>query len=279
MSTQQPHPQTHLLDPHLQGHWALILGASSGFGAATARALAQAGMNIFGIHLDRRNTMANVERLISDIQAQGRQATFFNINAADAERRAETVEKMKQALNNTPGFGVRVLMHSLAFGTLKTFIGETEKEQISPAQVAMTLDVMANSLIYWTQDVVREGMMGPGGRIFSMTSGGDLHVIPAYGAVSGAKAALEAYTRQLAVELAPKGITVNALKAGVSNTPALQKIPGSALLLEGAMRRNPHGRLTTAEDVAQAIVTLSGAGAAWITGNVINVDGGEDIVA
>lgn len=268
-------------DTTMTGQWALILGASSGFGAATALALAKAGMNIFGVHLDRRNTMPQVEQLLQDLRSSGAQAQFFNVNAADPEKRAEVMAKIKETLgqDSESGATVKVLMHSLAFGTLKPFIGKTEKEMISAAQISMTLDVMANSLIYWTQDLVREGLMGHGGRIFSMTSGGDQHVIPSYGAVSGAKVALEAYTRQLAVELAPLGITANSLKAGVTNTPALQKIPGSQLLLEGATRRNPSGRLTLPEDVANAIVALSDAHAGWITGNVINVDGGEDIVA
>lgn len=265
-------------DPTITGQWALILGVSSGFGAATALALARAGMNIFGVHLDRRNTMPAVEALLESIRSTGQNAQFFNVNAADPEKRAEVVARMKETLADS-NRQVKVFMHSLAFGTLKPFIGKTEKDMISAAQISMTLDVMANSLIYWTQDLVREGLMKSGGRIFSMTSGGDQHVIPSYGAVSGAKVALEAYTRQLAVELAPLGITANSLKAGVTNTPALQKIPGSQFLLEGAARRNPHGRLTQPEDVAQAIVALSGSGSAWITGNVINVDGGEDIVA
>ncbi|MFM7204461.1 MAG: SDR family oxidoreductase [Myxococcota bacterium] len=264
----------------LEGKWAVILGASSGFGAATALTLARAGMHIVGVHLDRRSTMAGVEKLKLELAALGREALFFNVNAADEEKRKETISALKAHLEGRGELGqVRVFMHSLAFGTLKRFIANTERDHISVAQVAMTLDVMANTLIYWTQDLVREGLMGEGGRIFSMTSGGDARVIPAYGAVSGAKAALEAYTRQLAVELAPRGITANALKAGVTETPALSKIPGSDLLIEGARRKNPAGRLTSPEDVALAILALSGSAARWITGNVICVDGGEDIVA
>jgi len=80
------------------------------------------------------------------------------------------------------------------------------------------------------------------------------------------------------MELAPRGITVNAIRAGVTDTPALRKIPGHELLIEGAQRRNPHGRLTTPADVAAAIGVLCHPNTYWITGNVIGVDGGEDIV-
>lgn len=264
----------------LAGQWALILGASSGFGACTARTLAAAGLNILGVHLDRRGAMAQVARLIRELEASGVQAHFYNTNAADPDKRTEVLDQMQARLaedNNQTG--LKVFMHSLAFGTLKPFIADTPRERMSPAQMSMTQNVMANTLVYWTQDIVARGMMGRGGRIFSMTSAGDFTVIPNYGAVSGAKAALEAFTRQLAVELAPRGITVNALRAGVSDTPALSRIPGSQALLEGAKRRNPHGRLTLPEDVAQAILALSRPGTHWITGNVIGVDGGEDIVA
>jgi enoyl-[acyl-carrier protein] reductase III len=141
----------------------------------------------------------------------------------------------------------------------------------------MTLDVMANSLVYWVQDVVRRKLMGPNGRIFAMTSSGGNHVWPTYGAVSAAKAALEAHIRQLAYELAPLRITANCIRAGVTDTPALRKIPGNEKLVGGALTKNPHGRLTTPADVAAAIAALCTEGTHWITGNVIGVDGGEDL--
>jgi enoyl-[acyl-carrier protein] reductase III len=120
--------------------------------------------------------------------------------------------------------------------------------------------------------------MGAGGRIFAMTSAGGSRALPFYGPVSAAKAALEAHVRQLAVELAPRRVTANAIRAGVTATRAAQKIPGYDALEQGAQRRNPSGRLTTPEDVAKAIVVLSHPDTAWLTGNVIGVDGGEDIV-
>src|SRR5690349_22860817 len=78
--------------------WALVLGASSGFGEATSLALARAGLNIFGVHLDRKATLGNVERIVSEIKALGREVVFFNVNAADPEKRAEVVGQMERVL-------------------------------------------------------------------------------------------------------------------------------------------------------------------------------------
>ena len=259
--------------------WALILGASSGFGEATALALADAGMSIVGVHLDRKATLPNAERIAAEVQRRGRQALFFNVNAADAARRAEVLDALGKELESRGEMGqLRVLLHSLAFGTLRLFVADNPRDAVSKDQMDMTLDVMAHSLVYWTQDVVARGLMGAGGRIFAMTSGGGTRVLPNYGPVSGAKAALESHVRQLAMELAPRGITVNAVRAGVTDTPALQKIPGADRIKAGALARNPGGRLTTTEDVARAIVAFSHSSTYWMTGNVLGVDGGEDVV-
>ncbi len=258
--------------------WALILGASSGFGEATALSLAREGMHIFGVHLDRKGTLENVDRILTDIKALGREAVFFNVNAADAEKRQEVLDHAEKLLADRGELGsVKVLLHSLAFGALRPFIIETPKDALTQSQLEMTLDVMANSLVYWVQDVVRRKLMGSGGKIFAMTSSGGNHVWPTYGAVSAAKAALEAHVRQLAYELGPLRITANCVRAGVTDTPALRKIPGNEKLVEGALAKNPHGRLTTPADVAAAIAALCTEGTHWVTGNIIGVDGGEDL--
>jgi enoyl-[acyl-carrier protein] reductase III len=263
---------------HLHG-WALVLGASSGFGEAVSVALARAGLDIFGVHLDRKATLANAERIAGEIRALGRAAIFFNINAADPDRRAETVAAMHRVLEERGAMGgLRVLLHSLAFGTLKLYITDPMKDAVTSSQMDMTLDVMAHSLVYWTQEVVGRALMGPGGRVYAMTSAGGTRVLPHYGPVSAAKAALESHVRQLAAELAPLGITANAIRAGVTATPAAQKIPGYESIAGEARRRNPHGRMTTTADVARALVVLAHPDTYWMTGNVIGVDGGEDIV-
>ncbi len=253
--------------------WALILGASSGFGEACAKALASAGYDIAGVHLDRKAGLKHVDEIKRDIEGVGRRALYFNVNAADEGKRGGVLDALAAEIDASGG-NVEVFMHSLAFGTLKPYIAG---DALTKANIEMTLDVMAHSLVYWAQDLVSRKLMGKGGRIFSMTSSGSTRVIQSYGAVSAAKCALESHTRQLAVELANHDITVNALRGGVTETPASRKIPGSAELFAQGAKRNPHGRLTTPEDVARAVVALCDSGTAWITGNVINVDGGEEI--
>lgn len=255
------------------GNWALILGASSGFGAATARILAHRGMNVVGIHLDSKATLPNAQAVQADVEDAGRQAIFINMNAASADKRARAIERMSEA-----GVKVKVMLHSLAFGSLKPMVGETREESLDQKQIEMTLDVMANSLVYWVQDLVWANLFADDARIYSMTSEGNQRVMTHYGAVSAAKVALESYTRQLAIELAPHNIKVNAIQAGVTDTPALRAIPGHEEWVDHSRRRNPYRRLTTPDDVAHVIAELSRPGVCWMTGNVIRVDGGEFIV-
>lgn len=259
--------------------WAVILGVSSGFGAAVARILAKNGYNILGIHLDRQATMPGVNQLVKDIEGAGVKAVFYNMNAADEHKRHAALDDFMDNYHREGRAEVRILLHSLAFGTLSPLVGRNEGEMIKKAQLEMTLDVMANSLVYWSQDLVRRRLLGRGSRIFAMTSDGANLNLPYYGAVAAAKAALESYIRQLALELGPRGITANSLLAGVTDTPALNKIPGAKNMLTAAIAKNPFGRATVPEDIGHAILALMQPGTEFINGNTIGVDGGESKVS
>ena len=258
--------------------WALVLGASSGFGGASAVELAKAGFSIIGIHLDRQVTMPNVNTIIRKIEKIGQKAIFFNMNAADQLKRNDTLDEIKERFATKEHPHIDVLIHSLAFGTLKPFISKDPANCVTKAQMEMTLDVMAHSLVYWTQGLVQRDLLAKTARIFALTSAGSQSVFPSYGVVSAAKAALESHIRQLAVELGNMGVTANAIMAGVTDTPALRKIPGNEKMMEAAIGKNPGGRLTLALDVAKTIVMLTDEKADWISGNVLQVDGGEFIV-
>jgi enoyl-[acyl-carrier protein] reductase III len=257
--------------------WVLVLGVSSGFGAATARAFAREGFDVLGVHLDRKQGLKDVETLLGEIESMGRKAHFINKNAADDAARAEMIDEFSRVLD---GAQIHVVLHTLAFGSLVYYVPPTPQEKAaSRRQIEMTLDVMANSLVYWVQSLMERELLATGGRVYAMTSSGSHTAWESYGPVSASKAALEAHVRQLCMELAPHRITINAVLAGVTETPALAKIPGNDRLKAKAASKNPHHRLTRPEDVASCLVELSRPGTYWMTGNVIRVDGGEDFCA
>ncbi len=257
--------------------YALILGASSGFGKAIALTLAKDGVNIIGVHLDRATTMPDVEKEIEEIKSYGVEAHFYNINAADPQKREDVLDRVADIFKSKENPTIKVLMHSLAFGTLRKFVDEDPANQMNQKQMEMTVDVMAHSLVYWTQSMLKRDLMKPGGKIYAMTSSGGSRVIEFYGAVSAAKACLESHVRQLALELGHKEIAVNALLAGVTDTPALRKIPKNEELINMALMRNPQGKLTEPKDIANFILDNYKRNSHWMTGCVIHIDGGETI--
>jgi enoyl-[acyl-carrier protein] reductase III len=259
-----------------KNYWAVILGASSGFGEATTIQLAEDGFNIVGVHLDRQATLPHVAEIKNKVKACGVDSLFYNVNAADDKKREEIVIEMKKKFNDKPL--VKVLLHSLAFGSLINFIPRDGEKAITKAQMEMTLDVMAHSLVFWVQELVANNLLARKSRVFAMTSSGSHTVIPSYGAVSAAKATLESHIRQLAEELGYLEVGVSGIMAGVTNTPAARKIPGFLPMSEVARRKNPRNRLTTPADVARVISLLCQDGGEWISGGIINADGGEDVV-
>jgi enoyl-[acyl-carrier protein] reductase III len=259
----------------LRGSWSLVLGVSGGLGSAIARGLAAEGSNIAGVHFDRTAGREYAGKLADELRETGVEAAFANLNIALPSTRDQVMELLAGL---TGGSGIRVLVHAVAFGSLVPYLPVDGGSAVSERQLAMTLDVMANSLVYWVQSLRAARLLGRGAKVYALTSAGSIQAMPSYGPVSAAKAALEAHIRQLAAELAPHGIAVNGLRPGTTLTPALEKIPNNAEFAERCRARNPHRRLTEPSDVAEAVVLLSGSDSSWITGNIIGVDGGELIV-
>ncbi|MBS0013350.1 MAG: SDR family oxidoreductase [Desulfobacterales bacterium] len=140
-----------------------------------------------------------------------------------------------------------------------------------------TLQAMGYNIVEWVQDILARNLFASDARVLGLTSEGNTVAWKGYAAISAAKAVLESVSRAMAVEFAPSGIRSNIIQAGITDTPALRAIPGSDRIRAQAVLRNPFGRLTTPEDVADVIYLLCTDEAAWINGALICADGGERI--
>lgn len=257
-----------------QHYWALILGGSSGLGLATARKLALHGMNICIIHRDARVEMERINEDFDAIRNEGVQLLTFNADAMNAGKRTEILAALKTAMGNNGR--VRTLVHSIAKGNLKAMHSNTGST-LSTDDFRITLDNMAISLYDWTLAVSQQQLFAADARVLSFTSEGSSRAWKHYGAVAAAKAALEAISRNIALEFASQGLRANCIQAGVTDTRSMQAIPGSEDLITYTQQRNPFHRLTTPADVANAVYLLCKDEAAWINGAVIPVNGGEHI--
>lgn len=266
-----------------KNQWALILGGSSGFGLATAKKLSQEGMSVCIVHRDRKGAMDRIEKEFDVVKSHGTGFLALNLDALSAEGMQATVDGLKAAMGSAGK--VKVLLHSIAFGNLKPIAPVTTPELkavygetlIEDEDMARTIYSMGTSLLTWTQVIFRAGLFDADSRVFGLTSEGNEVAWRGYAAVSAAKTALEAVSRSIAVEYAPYGLRSNIIQAGVTDTPALNAIPGSDVMKETAIARNPFHRLTLPEDVAGVIFLLSQKEAAWVNGTLIRVDGGERI--
>lgn len=257
------------------GEWAIILGASSGFGLATAKKLASHGMNLCLIYRVRRSEMAAIEIAFDEIKNQNAiQLLHYNVDAIKVENRNTVLQELSASLSDQGN--VKVLVHSIAKGNLKP-MQSTDGATLQNDDFRLTIESMAISLYDWTKDIFNQNLFSADARIISFTSEGNTKAWPNYAAVSTAKVALEAITRNIALEYAPHGIKANCIQAGVTDTASFKMIPGSDAIREHTLKRNPNGRLTTPEDVAAVVYLLTRDEAKWITGTIIPVDGGEHL--
>jgi len=153
----------------------------------------------------------------------------------------------------------------------------SDKHFLDEEDFSRTIHAMGTSLLGWVQELFARALFAADARVFGLTSEGNEVAWKGYAAVAAAKVSLESLARSIAVEFAPYGIRCNVIQAGITHTPAQDAIPGSAHMRAQALSRNPMGRLTTPEDVANVIGLLASDEAGWINGEVIRVDGGEHI--
>ena len=251
--------------------WVLLLGGSTGHGAATAKRLANDGYGVIAFHFDRGDAKKIAQQTIEEVNdiTKGR-CHYFNTNAASEETMSKYLPKIKEITEREP---LKLLLHSIAFGTTTNFFGE---KPVTQRQMDMTVHVMGNSLLYWTQKLHASGLLASGSRIIGLTSEGNYLAMEGYGPVSVAKVAMEAIIRQIGWELGEIGITANAVQAGITPTRALTKITDNwEEWVKNTKKRNPMRRTTRPEDVANTISMLLRPEADFINCSTIYCDGGE----
>ena len=261
-----------------RGFWAVILGGSSGLGLATAQRLAQEGMHLLILHRDRRQDLPAAEAHFAEMRAAGIQCLTLNLDATDPEKMAQALDHLQAAL--PPGARVRLLLHAVAKGNLKPLAPDPAASGaagplLDRTDFRLTLEAMALSLHDWVRALFDRGLFAADARVIGLTSEGNQKAWRSYAAVSAAKVTLEALCRAIALEYGPYGIRCNVVQAGITDTPSMRRIPGSEILLQHAAQRNPLGRTTRPEDVANVIYLLCRDEAAWINGALIPADGGE----
>jgi enoyl-[acyl-carrier protein] reductase III len=240
------------------GRRVLVTGGSRGIGRAIALRLARDGASTVAIGYFRSDTAA--EETAEELRAIGAEPVLVRGNVTSA-RVAEQVEALGP---------LDVLVHNAATGVIRPAL-ETEDRHWD-----WTLNANARALLGLTR-VAAPGMR-PGSSIVAISSLGSARVLADYALVGTSKAALEALVRYLAVELAPRGIRVNAVSAGVVETGALEHFPNrEKMLASGA--GNPAGRLVTPEDVAGVVAFLCSPDADMIRGQTIVIDGGWSLPA
>ncbi|EHQ30839.1 SDR family oxidoreductase [Mucilaginibacter paludis] len=254
--------------------WAIILGGSSGFGLATAEKLAAHGMNVAVLYRETALTERALKQKFSQLaETEYVNIIPLNINALTADGRSSFINTIRNVMAKG---SVKLLLHSIARGNLKPLVnGEADESLLSVEDIQLTSYAMSNSLLDWARLLLKEELFNADARIIGLTSEGAHKYWESYAAVSIAKASLESLNTYMAVEFGKYGLKTNLIQAGITATPSLKRIPGSQKLIETGVERNPMGRMTTPQDVANVIYLLCTPEAAWINGSVIHVDGGE----
>lgn len=258
-----------------KNEWAIILGASSGLGLATAKKLAKEGLNLCLVYRNRKSDIPAIELEFEEIVSSSKvKVLHFNKDVVKLENRTEILQQLSQALEYDGK--VKCLIHSIAKGNLKPMTSYGDRE-LQNDDFHITLENMAFSLYDWTKQIFSNKLFSADARVISFTSEGNKKAWKNYAAVSTAKVALEAITRNIALEFAPYGIKANCIEAGITDTTSFRMIPGHEKLKEQAIERNPFKRLTTPEDIANVVYLLTKAESKWITGIIIPVNGGQHL--
>lgn len=241
---------------------ALITGGARGIGRAVALKLAEAGADVAIVYY---SSAEEAEQVVSVIQSMGRRAMAFKTNVADEASVKELLAQFGQHFDR-----LDILVSNAASGVLKPALKMSTKHW----RWCMETNALAlNHLVSAAYP-----MLQTGGRVIALSSLGAQRAIPNYAFIGASKAALEALVRSLSIELAPKGITVNTVSAGVVDTDALKYFPNREQLLAEYQAHALAERPLSPEDVANAVYLLCLPEADMIRGHTLFVDAGYSVV-
>ena len=236
-----------------------VTGGSRGIGRAIALRFAADGAKRVGVGYLRNDTAA--EAVGEELREAGAEAVLVRGNVSSERVLGEVAEAGPW----------NVLVHAAATGVARPAL-ETEDKHWD-----WTMNANAKAFLSLTRAVAPR--MPEGSSIVAISSLGSLRVLENYVLIGASKAALEALVRSLAVELAPQGIRVNEVSAGVVETRALEHFPNRDQMMEMAQTRTPAGRMVEPEDVADVVAYLASPGAEMIRGQTLIVDGGYSLLA
>ena len=243
-----------------EGKVALVTGGSRGIGKAIALELASRGADIAFNYLRNHRAASEAE---TEIEAMGVRCLKFRAHLGDEDKIASLFEAIEAEFGR-----LEILVNNAATGVQRPAL------ELESKHWDWTLNVNARAA--WQCVVAASKLMKDGGHVVNITSEGSRHVLPFYFSVGVSKAALEAVTRYLAIELAPLNIVVNAVSGGYVDTGALEHFPTKEEMLE-AGRNVPAGRMVTVEDIARTVAFLCSPDAEMIRGQIIVVDGGATL--
>lgn len=243
---------------------ALVTGSSRGIGKQTAIQLAKEGYDLV-INYARSKSAAL--EVVEEIENLGRKALLVKANVGDVKK----IKAMFEQIDETYG-RLDVLVNNAASGVQKPAL-ELEEHHWD-----WTMNINSKASLFCAQEAAKLMERNGGGKIVNISSLGSIRYLENYTAVGVSKAALEAITRYLAVELAPKNISVNAISGGAVDTEALQHFPNRDEILAEAANETPAGRIVEIDDMVKAIMFLISDDSSMIRGQTIIVDGGISLL-
>ncbi|WP_342753227.1 enoyl-[acyl-carrier-protein] reductase FabL [Shouchella clausii] len=244
---------------------ALVTGSSRGIGKEIAISLAKEGYNLV---INYARSRSNAEATAAEIRALGVDVLVVKANVGKQEK----IKAMFEQIDDTFG-RLDVFVNNAASGVLRPLM------ELEESHWDWTMNINAKALLFCAQEAAKLMEKTGGGHIVSISSLGSIRYLENYTTVGVSKAALESLTRYLAVELAPKGIAVNAVSGGAVDTDALTHFPNRDELLKDAAERTPAGRIVEPKDLAKAAMFLLSDEASMIRGQTIIVDGGISLLA